>query len=489
VGYRGLLTHTEAPNLKSAVQQPVIVNEKLEKEINANRIAGPFPTSPFPNLRVSPIGIVPKKQTGKFRLIHHLSYPQGDSINDGIPEEEATVQYQSIDDATTLIRRLGKDSYLAKTDIAEAFRIVPLHPSQYPLFGIKWQDKFFYDKCLPMGCRSSCRIFETLSNALQWMSNTRLGIKSMSHILDDFLIGEKEKSACQYSLNKFLALCSNLGIPTAPEKTTQPTKVLSFVGYELDTHNMEVRLPADKLTKGKALITECMSKEKVQLRFMQSVIGFLNFACGAIVPGRPFLRRLINLTIGIREPFYYLRITKAARADLLTWEVFLSSFNGKSLMLPVIWNSSNHMQMYTDAAGATGYGAIMGYEWFFGRWEGNWQGQSITLLELYPIVVAVETWSQKLANCCVEFHSDNQAVTIIINKQTSKDEQIMVLVRRLVLTCLRYNILFQAYHIPGVKNILADALSRLQVEEFRRLAPLAAKQPTPIPPLPELPPL
>ena len=485
MGYKGSLAHKESPNLTSTRDHPEIVSEKIKKECSLGRLAGPFKEKPFTNFSISPIGLVPKKEEGKFRLIHHLSYPQGESINDGIPDTESIVQYQSIDEAVALITHVGQNCYLAKTDIAEAFRIVPLHPSEYPLFGMFWNGHYYFDKCLPMGCRSSCRLFETLSNALQWMANTKLNIPNMAHVLDDFLIVDRTHEICQNSLRRFLALCANLGIPTAPEKTTQPTRVLTFLGYELDTHKMEIRLPPDKLIKGKSLVEECLTKKKAQLRFLQSVIGFLNFACGAIVPGRPFLRRLISLTIGVQKPYYYIRITQSARHDLQTWDQFLSDFNGKSLLLPHRWKAEQHLRLYTDASGSIGYGAVLGNKWFHGSWDGQWLTQSITLLELYPIVLAVETWSNVMANSCVEFHSDNIAVTDIINKQTSKDEKIMFLVRRLVLMCLRFNILFRAFHIPGHKNILADALSRLQVEEFKRWMPSADKLPVPVPPLPD----
>lgn len=47
----------------------------------------------------------------------------------------------------------------------------------------------------------------------------------------------------------------------------------------------------------------------------------------------------------------------------------------------------------------------------------------------------------------------------------------MVFVRKLVSICLHHNIVFKAKHIPGIRNKLADALSRLQVQTFRQLAP------------------
>ena len=72
-----------------------------------------------------------------FRLIHHLSYPKGLSINDSIPDDCSSVQYATINDAVKILQRLGPGSYLEKTDIKSAFRIIPVSPLDYPLLGIK----------------------------------------------------------------------------------------------------------------------------------------------------------------------------------------------------------------------------------------------------------------------------------------------------------------------------------------------------------------
>ena len=48
-------------NLASALQYPAIVDNKLEKEISLNHIAGPFPSPPFSNLVISLLEVVPKK--------------------------------------------------------------------------------------------------------------------------------------------------------------------------------------------------------------------------------------------------------------------------------------------------------------------------------------------------------------------------------------------------------------------------------------------
>ncbi|XP_061164566.1 uncharacterized protein LOC133173600 [Saccostrea echinata] len=74
--YHGPRYFRASRNLSSALRNTVIVCNKLQKELDAHRIAGPFVSPPFENLQISPIGIVPKKEHGQFRLIHHLSFPE-----------------------------------------------------------------------------------------------------------------------------------------------------------------------------------------------------------------------------------------------------------------------------------------------------------------------------------------------------------------------------------------------------------------------------
>ena len=92
---------------------------------------------------------MPKKETGIFRLIHDLSFPKGQSVNDLIPPEEATVRYSSVDDTVKIINSLGCSAFLAKTDIQDALWLIPLKPEEYYLLGITWDNKFFYmtDAC------------------------------------------------------------------------------------------------------------------------------------------------------------------------------------------------------------------------------------------------------------------------------------------------------------------------------------------------------
>lgn len=70
-----------------ALHNPDVVDLKIEKEVLASDLSGPFEMPSLSPFRVSPPGVIPKKTPSEFRLIHHLPYPKGSSVNDGISPE------------------------------------------------------------------------------------------------------------------------------------------------------------------------------------------------------------------------------------------------------------------------------------------------------------------------------------------------------------------------------------------------------------------
>jgi len=483
LGYVGLRHFRRASNKRSALENKEMVVKKLSREISLGRVQGPFQDPPFPHLQVSPIGLVPKNNPGEFRLIHDLSFPWNDSINSAIPPEFSSVQYASIDDAINHIRSLGPHCLMAKTDIDSAFRLIPIHPSDYELLGFMWDDNFFFDRCLPMGASSSCAIFESFSSALEWIAESKLKIQNIVHMLDDFLfLGPPHASICQRSLDLFVDTCALIGVPIKQEKTVNATTCIQFLGIILDSHKMEARLPEDKVLKLRTALASCYKKRTLMLRDLQSLLGLLNFACKVIIPGRAFMQRLYRLSSGVSHPRHHVTLNQEARRDLAAWKMFIDHFNGKSFFLADRWVLASHLNLFTDSSGSLGFAAIFGTHFCYGRWPHQWSEINITDKELFPIVLAVEIWGHMMANRCIIFHCDNSAVVHIINKQSAKSQFTMVLVRRLVISCMTHNILCHAEHVPGVNNTLADALSRLQMDRFYKLAPAGMdSSPTPIP--------
>ena len=473
--------HPPPKNLKSAYQLPQIVDQKLQKESSLGRIAGPFPHPPMEEMVFSPLGLQPKKLQGQYRVIHHLSFPKGQSINDGISVQDSTVKYASVGQAIQHIVSIGQGCFMAKTDIQSAFRIVPINPSDYHLLGFKWRGGFYYDKCLPMGCASSCAIFEKLSTALEWIAQTRFLNVIILHILDDFLIISPTAQGCQLALDRFIVICRDIGVPLAPDKTVGPVRVIDFAGIRLDTIDMSASLPPDKVFKFSQALDSMIRSKSVKLKEIQSLAGMLNFCCGVITPARAFSRRLYNLSIGLSRPYHHRKVTNQVRADLEVWKSFLHTYNRKTFFLDFNFLSQDLLQLYTDSSTTIGFGGCFGDRWFHGLWSAPCKALNIAVLELYPICLAIKLWGPQLANKCLQINSDNMAVVYILNTSTSKDPTIMSLLRIFVLDCMNYNIMIRSKHLLGSVNICCDLLSRAQESKAKQLYPHLQPFPVAVP--------
>ena len=483
IPFEGPLPPLSMRNHRSVLTKPEVVTDMIAKEVSLERVAGPFSRPPLSNFHSSPLGLVAKKEPGAFRIIHDLSFPEGKSVNSGIPSHCSKVHYQTLDDALEIIVALGDNALIAKADIESAYRIIPIHPDSVHLLGFTWEGNYYYDRCLPFGLSVSCRIFEAFSHALHWILMHHFRVPQMTHIIDDFMFyGPRNSRVCSSSLLAFLTLATEAGVPVKVPKTCPPSTVAILHGIEVDSGAMEARLPADKVSKSLSAVKDMLGRKKATLKDLQSLLGLLNFVCTVIYPGRSFLRRLFSLCKRATRPTHYIRITQDAKLDLEAWLEFLNDFNGVTLLKQKRWQTSAKLHLFTDAATSCGYGAVLGNEWTAGRWPESWKSFHISIMELYPIILAVELWSPRLAHRSIIFHCDNIAVCHIINSHSSKDPNIMVLVRRLVVSSMKFNIMFHAVHVPGLLNPLADALSRQDMVKARSLAPTLATVATPVPP-------
>ena len=144
------------------------------------------------------------------------------------------------------------------------------------------------------------------------------------------------------------------------------------------------------------------------------------------------------------------------------WATFLNNHNGRTIIRTPSIVNSNDIKLCSDSS-KTGFGATYGKSWIQGTWPEDWKSLHISFLEMYPIYITIAIFAHKLSNSSITFFSDNMGVVHIINKQSSKCSYIMQLIRPLVLILLQHNIQLKSVHIPGVLNILCDAISRQQV--------------------------
>ena len=204
IGYCGPRTRQSlSRNIPLRVRNHIELWNKIIKEVKTGRVAGPFEKIPFSNYIQSPIRLVPKAgNSGKTRLIFHLSYDFGDqehdfSLNYHTREELCTVKYEDLDTAVKIcievkqegLKKSGKTStktggvmfdeceeptakqssspiFMSKTDVQSAFCLAPLARGCWPwlimmaFHPIMKKKNYFVDKCLLFGASISCAIFQ-----------------------------------------------------------------------------------------------------------------------------------------------------------------------------------------------------------------------------------------------------------------------------------------------------------------------------------------
>ena len=256
-----------------------------------------------------------------------------------------------------------------------------------------------------------------------------------------------------------------------------------------------VSVPVEKIVKAKELVKLVLLKKKVTVHQIQKLCGFLNFLCRAIVPGRAFTRRLYASYAGSKlKPHHHIYIKSENRLDLKIWNVFLEhpSVFARPFMDFANVLSADQIFFYTDSSGNKnlGMGGICVSSWMYSSWDSQFvatRKPSIQYLELYALTAAIIAWIHRYQNRRVIVFCDNNSVVNMLNQGTSGCKQCMVLIRIITLHCMVHNVCVFGEHLSTTKNDLADALSRLKLKKFFKLAQRKGLYLDPYPtPVPEL---
>ena len=240
------------------------------------------------------------------------------------------LKFASVDDAVTIIRRLGKGTLLLKIDIKDAYRLIPIHPDDYHLLGILWEGCTYVDRALPFGLCSAPKIFNAVADFIAWVLHQN-GIEFQLHYLDDFLFLETPYSdTAAKVLETVSRVLHTLGIPIAMHKTEGPSTTITFLGIVIDTLNFELRLSEEKLVRIQAYLSAWGSKRCCKKQELESLLGHLSHAATVVRHGRTFLRQLFPLLSCASAGHHFIRLTAGAKADLLWWKIFLQEWNGRS---------------------------------------------------------------------------------------------------------------------------------------------------------------
>ena len=183
-----------------------------------------------------------------------------------------------------------------------------------------------------------------------------------------------------------------LGLPFHPGKWVEPSTALVVLGIELDSVKQVARLPEEKLSALKELISSWLTRKLCNRQDLESLIRHLHRAAKVFWPGRTFLLHMIDLLCCFRKRDHPVRLNREFHLDLRWWHHFLADWHGVSFWLfPDLFPEAD-VEVSSDAAGSIGYGAYLKGYCFAGSCAPSQQQQSIAYKELFPVVIAAHVW-------------------------------------------------------------------------------------------------
>ena len=489
VGYDGPNSHILSNNLTSAADAPHIIDKQLTEDLRLGRVTvandiAHDTTLPFIS---SPLGLVPKSDGGH-RRIHHLSFPNNDSVNDNIPKLSATLKYTAITDVLDAVKRAGREAVIVKRDFKDAFRMVPVAASHRWLLGFGWRNQYYSENCLPFGLRTAPFLFNLFAEAFHWIilaASPPEWKLQVIHYLDDFIMVLPPDTDPLPLISLYDDLCWLLGLEDNTKKGSEGT-CIECLGVEIDTSSMTARLPLSKISKGYQLVSDALEAGNLTKEKTEHLTGFLSFCATVIPPGRTFLASLWHFQHTYREPKAYRPLTSDAITDLEWWKATLPLATGTRLLDDA---TRYTYHLWTDASNL----GLGGFYYKGSPADTDWQQvlipqeQAYALLstenahintaEINAIVVELKLWAGTFTRSFVIIHADNTTAEHAFGTGTTRGTESMRLMRDVVVLIAALDIKVHACRVSSANNGLADALSRF---DWRRVANFCPQWSTPL---------
>ena len=119
--------------------------------------------------------------------------------------------------------------------------------------------------------------------------------------------------------------------------------------------------------------------------------------------------------------------------------------------------------------------------WVAELWSPEAANVSTEWKKLLPIVIGCKLWGDQWKGKWLLFNKDNMVVVNLWKKGTSAHSDLMSIIRKLFYCSAHNEFTVNVIHIPGIKNLMPDALFRFQFHSLRSVAPEANPHPTRVP--------
>jgi hypothetical protein len=302
------------------------------------------------------------------------------------------------------ILKAGKGALISKTDIQDAYKLIPNPVSDWRYYGFTWLGKFFVDTTTVFGSKTAPASFDPLPETLV---NIVCSLKRIPKIwihrqLDDVPMVSPVGSGWTETFTKgYAQVCKDLNVPLAEncpnhDKAFGPSTFGTVLGVGFDTKNLEWYIPKEKADDLQDCVDGFLGKGACSLQDAQILHGKLSafaqmsdFLLGFRFQLTTFLRKFEPEATGKKL------IPQELKEDLWVWKkVIHSSRLGLPLTEKLETPPLFPLNFVSDAAGAA-------FEWENGKCKniskpGDRGVASVHFGKDHPIYASIIRWPTHL---------------------------------------------------------------------------------------------
>ena len=381
------------------------------------------------------------------------------SCHRSLPLDHLVIPRFKMETQASVRASIKKNEWTVSIDIQDAYLHVPMARSVRKYLRFMVNGRVYQFTCLPFGLATSPREFTKLLRPVVQLLRLQ-GIK-LHVYLDDWLIRASSTVQARTHADLVLQVLQHLGwVIIFSKSDLVPSQQFDFIGMQFNTCAYTVAPLPRMRVKIQNTLDHWRSYPLISARDLHRLLGMLTFMATLVPRGRLRLRPIQwwASEIWCQETGCWSDRISVTPTILhqVAWWASPAVLQGVSLSA-----LETEITLFTDAS-SHGWGAQLGSRTLQGTWSPQQASQHINLLEMEAVFLSVTRFLPQLKSRVVRLMCDNAVVVSYINKEGgTKSFRLTRLTIRLLKFCDRKGIRLVPVHLPGSRNIQADALSRV----------------------------
>ena len=478
----------KAASFANSKKEFVKILDQFIKEIEAGQIE----PSDSPPKYIINVFCVPKKDSAtglmtKLRVVRHGSFSTATttSINDWIDQQKCKMP--TLPNLKDYIHLLIDCEWMALRDLSDAFRQIGLHSADVGYLGYSLFGLYFIDRKQPYGIASAAANCQSFAQIIIWIMNNKILpyhiCRNILVHIDDFVLAAKSKRDVEIMQTKFDKLCDKLNVKISHGKDIDATQKATLYGFTFDLKMQTVGIPEEKLVALKDFIRITINIEIITGRALEQLCGKIMHWSQLYKPAKSLCYNMIAFI------HKYVRIYKHYRLmcwklppcviqDLKFWLRYVDLIK-EVPMRSVITQPSINIIGSSDACD-TGAGFCIGNYWSHYKFLPIHKNLHIDEKEAHAVIMLLYNLKEQLTGKKLILYVDNAVLYWAMVRHWA-GERMMPCVYEICAIMMKYHITVWFEWIPTDCNLLADTLSRNEINAFKMWAKLHKIQINPNP--------